>query len=61
MLEPGQKNSVINFQTLIRKNKLNIVQVLPVDFKTFWVWLPLLMSDLWLLYGETCEIAGSYF
>jgi len=31
------KNSVIYFQTLIRKNKLDIEQVLHVDFKTFWM------------------------
>jgi hypothetical protein len=29
------KNSVIYFQTLIHKNKLNMEQSLPVNFKTF--------------------------
>jgi len=30
-------NFVIYFQNLFRKNNLNIEQVLPVDFKTFWM------------------------
>jgi hypothetical protein len=30
-----KKNSVIYFQTLIHKNKLNMEQILPVDFKIF--------------------------